>query len=110
MEHRMKLWHGSFIKIAEGTKTIEMRLFDEKRSAISPGDTMIFTDISDGAELACSVAALHRYPSFLWSFTRIMISSRSVTARARPPIPPICLLIIRLRISKTTASSGSKLK
>ena len=31
----MNLWHDSFIKIQEGTKTIEMRLYDEKRSAIS---------------------------------------------------------------------------
>ena len=44
MKHVMNLWHDSFVKIKEQTKTIEMRLFDEKRSSISVGDTIIFTD------------------------------------------------------------------
>lgn len=64
MEHRMKLWHDSFVKIKEGTKTIEMRLFDEKRAAISVGDTIVFEDVSDGACLECTVVSLYRYPSF----------------------------------------------
>ena len=64
MIHQMKLWHDSFAKILEGTKTIEMRLFDEKRSTISVGDTIVFEDTSDGAQLDCAVIALHRYPSF----------------------------------------------
>lgn len=60
----MKLWHDSFVKIQGGTKTVEMRLFDEKRSAISVGDTIVFEDIADGARLECMVLALYRYPSF----------------------------------------------
>ena len=64
MIHRMKLWHDSFTKILEGTKTVEMRLFDEKRSAVSVGDTIVFEDASDGAQLECAVLALHRYASF----------------------------------------------
>ena len=42
MTHEMDIWHDSFVKIKEQTKTIEMRLFDEKRSLISIGDTIIF--------------------------------------------------------------------
>ena len=38
MTHEMDIWHDSFVKIKEQTKTIEMRLFDEKRSLISTGD------------------------------------------------------------------------
>lgn len=64
MEHRMKLWHDSFVKIKEGTKTIEMRLFDEKRAAVCVGDTIVFEDTSDGESLACLVIAMHRYPNF----------------------------------------------
>ena len=64
MIHRMKLWHDSFMKILDGTKTVEMRLYDEKRSAVSVGDTIVFEDTSDGAQLECAVIALHRYPSF----------------------------------------------
>ena len=30
MTHEMDIWHDSFVKIKEQTKTIEMRLFDEK--------------------------------------------------------------------------------
>ena len=37
MTHEMDIWHDSFVKIKEQTKTIEMRLFDEKRSLISTG-------------------------------------------------------------------------
>lgn len=47
MTHEMDIWHDSFVKIKEQTKTIEMRLFDEKRSLISTGDTIIFTDTSN---------------------------------------------------------------
>lgn len=64
MIHRMKLWHDSFMKILEGTKTVEMRLYDEKRSAVSVGDTIVFEDTSDGAQMECAVLALHRYASF----------------------------------------------
>ena len=35
MIHEMDIWHESFVKIKEQTKTIEMRLFDEKRSLIN---------------------------------------------------------------------------
>ena len=64
MNRQMKLWHDSFAKIQAGTKTIEMRLYDEKRAAISVGDTITFEDISDGARLDCMVLGLHRYASF----------------------------------------------
>ena len=64
MIHYMNLWHDSFEKIREGTKTIEMRLYDEKRSAVSAGDTIVFRDTGDGRCLECRVLSLHRYPSF----------------------------------------------
>lgn len=64
MKHRMNIWHDSFVKIQEGTKTIEMRLCDEKRSAISIGDTITFEDTSNGACLECLVLNLYMYPSF----------------------------------------------
>ena len=64
MTHEMKLWHDSFVKIKEQTKTIEMRLFDEKRSAISTGDTIIFTDTSNNERIACVVTNMFQYPSF----------------------------------------------
>lgn len=38
MKHEMRLQHDPFVKIAEQTKTIEMRLYNEKRSSVSAGD------------------------------------------------------------------------
>lgn len=64
MTHKMNLWHDSFVKIQQGTKTIEMRLWDEKRARIAVGDRIVFTDTETGAELLCVVIRLHRYPNF----------------------------------------------
>ena len=40
--HEMKLLKEPFEKIKEGSKTIEMRLFDEKRRGIAAGDEIVF--------------------------------------------------------------------
>lgn len=64
MTHEMDIWHDSFVKIKEQTKTIEMRLFDEKRSLISIGDTIIFTDTSNKEKIDCMVINMYRYLSF----------------------------------------------
>lgn len=64
MTHKMGIWHDSFVKIKEQTKTIEMRLFDEKRSLISTGDTIIFTDTSNKEKIDCMVINMYRYLSF----------------------------------------------
>ena len=64
MTHEMKLRHDSFVKIKKQTKTIEMRLFDEKRSLISIGDTIIFTDTSNKEVIGCLVTNMYRYSSF----------------------------------------------
>lgn len=42
MLHIMNLWNDSFQKIKNKSKTIEMRLLDEKRSMISIGDIIFF--------------------------------------------------------------------
>ena len=62
--HKMKLYHDSFVKIKEQTKSIEMRLFDEKRLSISVGDTIIFSDTSNNEKIECLVSNIYRYPSF----------------------------------------------
>lgn len=64
MTHSMSLWHTSFVKIKEGTKTIEIRLYDEKRSKISIGDTIVFVDTSTGNKAECLVLELYRYSTF----------------------------------------------
>lgn len=46
----MKLHPGSFSKIKDGSKTIELRLYDEKRQRISVGDTIRFVNTANAAD------------------------------------------------------------
>jgi len=63
--HIMGLQPESFEKIKAGTKTIELRLFDEKRKAITLGDTIEFQKKPEESEtLRTRVSALLRYESF----------------------------------------------
>ena len=60
--HSMKLQRRPFEAIRLEQKTIEMRLYDEKRRKIAVGDTITFR--CDGEELTVRVIALHRFPDF----------------------------------------------
>lgn len=60
----MRLHKGPFELIKNGSKTIELRLYDEKRQMINVGDTIIFENRSDGDKIIVKVIALHKYPSF----------------------------------------------
>ena|SRR5699024_1627676 len=64
MRHEMNLWHNSFEKIEERTKTIEMRLNDEKRSRIKTDDTIEFINIDNGKKLKCLVKNIFKYQNF----------------------------------------------
>ncbi len=65
MVHYMNLNPQPFSLIANGSKTIELRLLDEKRSLISVGDTLVFTNTADNTRaLTCKVKALHRFANF----------------------------------------------
>jgi ASC-1-like (ASCH) protein len=63
--HAMKLQREHFDHIADGSKIIEMRLYDEKRRKIRVGDTIEFT-ASDREEdtLRVRVQGLYVYPGF----------------------------------------------
>ena len=65
MLHCMRLNRGLFEKIKSGSKTIEMRLFDEKRQRISVGDFIEFSSADNLPEkIQTRVTALHRFSSF----------------------------------------------
>ncbi len=64
MQHTMKLWDSPFCHIKSGSKTIEMRLMDEKRAKIAVGDCILFTNAKTGETLTRSVKNLYVYPSF----------------------------------------------
>ena len=63
--HNMKLRRRFFDLIARGKKTVEMRLFDEKRQEIRMGDKIVFT-ADDGTEdkVVTTVEGTYVYPSF----------------------------------------------
>ena len=48
MTHSMQLTPSPFQMIKEGTKTIELRLFDEKRRKIQIGDIIEFSNTETG--------------------------------------------------------------
>lgn len=64
MIHSMKLDKGPFESIASGTKTIEMRLYDEKRQRLREKDIIEFLNIENGEKVITQVVRLHIYPSF----------------------------------------------
>lgn len=65
MKHEMLLAAAPFERIASGQKTIELRLWDEKRQKIKVGHTLVF-HLLDTPEttLTAKVLALHRFDSF----------------------------------------------
>ncbi len=65
MIHTMKLHPKPFLQIESGQKTIELRLYDEKRQKIKVGDTILFTNReNEKRTLSAVVTALHRFHSF----------------------------------------------
>ena len=64
MKHEMRLHDDPFKLIVAGTKTIEMRLYDEKRQEIKIGDEIEFTNRVSGHKQLTKVVNLHRFNSF----------------------------------------------
>ena len=65
MKHIMRLNDSPFSLIQSGRKTIELRLYDEKRQAICVGDQIEFVHSADNSrKLLCTVLALHVFDSF----------------------------------------------
>lgn len=72
MTHFMNLHPAPFGKMRERTKTIELRLQDEKRKKIRVGDTIVFRKSGKALDyLLCEVKALHPYPTFEELLTRV---------------------------------------
>ncbi len=63
-KHLMQLNSKPFHSIKNGSKNIEMRLYDEKRSQIKPNDIIIFINRENGERMWCRVIKLHRFNNF----------------------------------------------
>ncbi len=64
MKHEMKLHNEPFEKIKNGTKTIELRLYDEKRQLLKIKDKIEFTNRQTLEKLLVEIENLYKYPSF----------------------------------------------
>ncbi len=62
--YEMKLKPAPFAAMKSGLKTVEMRLFDEKRQLIAVGDRIQFFQTETHEPLTVEVIALRRYASF----------------------------------------------
>ncbi len=62
--HNMKLHAAPFERIKSGEKTIELRLFDEKRRQVKTGDRIVFTNTATGETLNTTVVKLHCFDNF----------------------------------------------
>ena len=64
MKHDMKLNNGPFKNIKNGTKTIELRLNDEKRQLLKIKDLIEFTNRETLEQMLVEIKNLYHYPSF----------------------------------------------
>lgn len=64
MIHEISLVPSSFDRIASGAKTIELRLYDEKRRKIKLGDIIEFTKNETDEKMQRRVIGLLNFPNF----------------------------------------------
>ncbi len=65
MRYDMNLYDGPFDCFRNGSKDIELRLNDEKRSRIRPGDRIFFHRLSNAYDVVkCIVSDIRRYADF----------------------------------------------
>ena len=62
--HEMKLNPSPFEMIKSGIKTIELRMYDDRRKGIKVGDEIVFTHTESGEKLCATVIELHLFDSF----------------------------------------------
>ena len=63
--HKLRLSSEPFSLIANGSKTIESRLFDDKRRLINVGDELIFTNRDDSTQnVSAKVIGVLRFKTF----------------------------------------------
>lgn len=72
MLHKMKLKESPFERIKNGTKTVEFRLYDEKRKQINVGDKIEFSKLPDLQEkLVVEVLDLYHENTFKELFEKL---------------------------------------
>jgi len=64
MTHHMTLAADPFRAVQSGRKTVELRLYDEKRRQLKVGDEIVFTETGTAETVRVVVTALRRFPNF----------------------------------------------
>ena len=67
----MNLAPSPFEMIKNGEKTIELRLYDEKRREVGVGDTIEFTSAESGEKISARVKAIYVFDSFEELYSRL---------------------------------------
>ena len=64
MEYYMNVHDAPFNKIKNKSKTIEMRLYDERRKALKVNDVIIFTNNVTNEQIKVVILDLYKFNSF----------------------------------------------
>ena len=84
MIHKMKLKEDPFERIKNGTKTVEFRLYDEKRKQIKIGDKIEFTKLPKMKEkLLVDVLDLYKDSSFENLFRKLFDDEEEIIRKAK---------------------------
>ncbi len=84
MLHKMKLNESLFEMIKNGTKTIEFRLYDEKRQGVKIGDKIEFSKLPDLQEkLLVDVLELYQEDTFERLFRKLSFNEEEVIRKTR---------------------------
>ena len=84
MLHKMKLNESPFERIKNGKKTIEFRLYDEKRQQIKIGDKIEFSKLPDLKEkLLVDVVELYRENTFENLFRKIYLDEEEIIRKTK---------------------------
>ena len=84
MIHKMKLNESPFERIKNGTKTIEFRLYDEKRQQIKVGDKIEFSKLPDLQEkLLVDIIDLYREDTFEYLFRKLYLDEEEIIRKTK---------------------------
>ena len=84
MLHKMKLNESPFEKIKSGDKTVEFRLFDEKRKQIKIGDEIEFSKLPDlNEKILVKVIDLYRDETFEKLFRKLFSDEEEIKRKTK---------------------------
>lgn len=89
MEYTMRLTAAPFEKLRNGSKVIELRLYDEKRKRIKIGDTILFVSLKDPSDtLLTRVVDIYTFASFEDLYRALPLEDLGYSADEVPTASP----------------------